>query len=130
MRRLLIAALVVAGLALLASPPVEAQAFQWGLYDGTVANPVRLRGNLAANVVRTSAGLYTLTFANPVFYVQVTSLTGGPSGDVTPSVASVSYDTSNPRVIYVRIYGIFPGTPAGTTELNLRNGRFSIEVRR
>jgi hypothetical protein len=130
MRRLLIAALVVAGLALFASPPLEAQAFQWGLYDGVAATPVRLRGNLAATVVRTGTGFYKLTFANPVYYVQVTSLTGGPSGDVTPSVASVSYDTTNARVIYVTIYGIYSGAPADTSKLTPLNGRFSIEVRR
>ena len=103
MKRLLIAAFVVMSLPFFASRPLKAQAFQWGLYDGVAATPVRLRGNLNATVVRTSAGFYKLTFTAPVYYVQVTSLTGGPSGDVTPTVASVAYDTSNARVIYLTI---------------------------
>jgi hypothetical protein len=130
MKHLLLAVFVVVGLSLFVSPPLKAQAFQWGLYDGVAATPVRLRGNLNATVVRTSTGFYKLTFTAPVYYVQVTSLTGGTGGDVTPTVASVTYDTSNARVIYLTIYGIYSGTPAGTSKLTPLDGRFSIEVRR
>jgi hypothetical protein len=62
--------------------------------------------------------------------VQVTSLTGGGGGDSSTTVATVRYDTSNARVIYLQIFGIFGEYVPNTTKLLPFDGRFSIEVRR
>jgi hypothetical protein len=130
MKRLLFAACLIAGVTLFSAPLAEAQDFQWGLIDGTQANPTRIRGNLNATIVRQGVGSYRLTFTVPVFYVQVTSQAGGPGGDAAPTLASVTYDTSNPRIIYVGIFGIRQGGAPATTELYRTNARFSIEMRR
>ena len=130
MKRLLLAACLLSGLILFSAPRAEAQNFQWGLIDGTPPTPTRIRGNLNATIVRQGMGSYKLTFTVPVFYVQVTSQAGGPGGDASQTMASVTYDTLNPRIIYVAIYGIRQGGVPDTTELYRTDARFSIEMRR
>ncbi len=129
MKRTLAFACLIAGLALFGTPGVEAQNFQWGLIDGTLPAPTLLRGNLNATIVKQGVGSYKLTFTVPVFYLQITSQAGGPGGDATNTLASVDYDTLNPRVVYIAIFGIGGSVPR-TTELFRTDARFSVEMRR
>lgn len=99
----------------------------WVVIDGVPATPVRLSGSINPPVQKLAAGFYKVTLPQVSRWVLATSTTGGSGGDATPTLASVRYDTSNPRIIYVTIYGV--GSAGAATVLKAIDGRFSLEVR-
>ena len=111
--------------------PRAAQAHQqWGVISGEAATPAVVQGNLQVQVARTSVGYYRLTFPAATQHILVTPQKRGPLGDATDTLVSVIRDTINPRVFYVSVWQIAPGTPAGTTELTRINAWLSVAIQR
>ena len=108
---------------------VSAAAFgqQWAVVEpnGTVVS-----GNLNPAVTRQGPGAYrvTLPLGTASRFVLVTSQTGGGLGDVAETIATVRFDTSNRRVLFINVKAVGV-TTGGAATLTQRDGRFSIEVR-
>lgn len=102
----------------------------WVVIDGKPANPVVLNGNINVTVQRigTNAGFYRVTLPQQSRWILATPAAGGPGGDAPQTVASVRFDTANPRIIYVTIY-VIGKLSTGAAVLTPGDARFSLEVR-